>query len=268
MYTRNDIKALLDPLVAQFTPVSLKELNRVQLMDRADTKYVMHIEDLPGILREAVPKYQMLEVSGNRGRGYATHYFDSAAHKLYLMHHNGKAKRYKLRIREYSDTKQTFYELKSKNPKKRTVKTRIQYQNGLEQDKPLNPFYSFCPEVVENLEGVYQSLSVYFERITLIHAEQPERITLDTGLVFQHDKSEKSLLNLCVVEVKQPRDSLSAFAGILHRHKVYPLRVSKYCLGMILLHQDMKKNNFKPRMLRLQKILNKYNNNENLTRII
>ncbi len=258
--TRKDLDALLTPRVDQFAPVTLEELNRVQLMDRTDTKYVMHIADLPEILSEAVAQYKVLEVSGNRHRRYETHYFDSKGYQLYRMHHNGKASRYKLRIRKYTDTGQTFYELKSKNPKKRTIKIRRQYDGELHNHSILNPFRTFCPDAVDRLEGVHQSLSVCFDRLTLVHAEKPERITLDTGLLFYHGSTEKALLNLCVVEVKQPRDSSSSFASILHRHKTFPLRISKYCLGMILHHQELKKNNFKPRMLRLQKIVNKYNN--------
>ncbi len=257
---RNSLNDLLHPMVQSLKPVSLSELNRLQLMDRADTKYVMHIADLPGILREAAKEYAVLEVQGNRNRRYETIYFDSDDHLLYRMHHNGKAKRYKLRIRKYFDTGQTFFELKSKNPKSRTVKTRVMWQKPHEElNDPIEPFRSFCQPEVDRLHNIHESLKVHFDRITLMHDEKPERITIDTGLVLTRGNHQKHLLNLCIVEVKQPRDSSSPFARLMNQNKIFPMRISKYCLGMILHYQNLKRNNFKPRMLRLQKILKKHN---------
>jgi len=256
--SREGLDLLMTPLVDHLMPVTLQEMNRVQLMDRADTKYVMHIAGLPAVLREAENQYNVLEVSGNRNRRYETHYFDSADYGLYRMHHNGKARRYKLRIRRYVDTDQTFYELKSRNHKRRTVKTRVQVDGGKLQCDILAPFQSFCPKEIGRLDHILNSLTVHFDRLTLVHKEKPERITIDTGLVWNTGSSCRSLLNLCIVEVKQPRDSSSPFSRIMQQNRIFPLRISKYCLGMILHHQDLKKNNFKPRMLRLQKILNSY----------
>jgi hypothetical protein len=266
--SRESLDAVMAPLTASFPQVTLEEMNRVPLLDRNDTKYVMDVADLPAIMKEAVSLYNVLEVKGNRNRKYETIYFDSEDNLLYRMHHNGKASRYKLRIRRYLDTGQTFYELKAKNPKSRTVKTRIKYDGpSVEGDQLLAPFSTFCSRELELLEHPKSTLTVHFDRMTLMHATEPERITIDTGLELYADNDQKAIMNLCIVEVKQPRDRNSPFAQIMHRNRIFPMRISKYCLGMILLHQDLKMNNFKPRMLRLQKILNK-SNRDNLINII
>ena len=44
---------------------------------------------------------------------------------LYHDHHNGKLNRYKVRRRRYIDTDTEFLEVKLKNNKKRTIKSRI-----------------------------------------------------------------------------------------------------------------------------------------------
>lgn len=256
--SRESLDAMLSPCVESFLPVSLEEMSRVLLMDRADTKFVMHVADLPSVLQEAREQYSVLEVAGNRNRRYKTIYFDSEDYKLYRMHHNGKLRRYKLRIRKYQDTGQTFLELKSKNPKRHTEKTRMRYYGSGEDSDPLAPFRSFCRHEAELLGKAKESLRVEFDRITLVHNSKPERITIDTGLTLSSGNEQKELLNLCILEVKQPRDGGSPFSRIMLRKKIFPLRISKYCLGMIMHHEDLKKNNFKPRMMRLQKIMNKY----------
>jgi hypothetical protein len=37
--------------------------------------------------------------------------------------------------------------------------------------------------------------------------------------------------------------------------RVYPASFSKYCMGLLALTDDIKKNNFKPKLLNLKKIL-------------
>lgn len=256
--SRKSLEVMLAPLVESFQPVNLEEMSRVLLMDRADTKFVMHVADLPSVLQEAREQYSVLEVASNRNRRYKTIYFDSEDYKLYRMHHNGKLRRYKLRIRKYQDTGQAFLELKSKNPKRHTEKTRMRYYGSGEESDPMAPFRAFCRPEVEQLGKAKESLRVEFDRITLVHNSKPERITIDTGIILASGSEEKELLNLCILEVKQPRDASSPFSRIMFRGKIFPMRISKYCLGMMLHHDNLKKNNFKPRMMRLQKIMNKY----------
>ena len=100
-------------------------MDSVKLMDRTDTKFVFNIDILPAVLNEAKVFYKILDVEGNRISRYKTLYFDTQDFDLYNKHHSGKLNRYKVRHRTYVESSLGFLEVKFKNNKGRTLKTRI-----------------------------------------------------------------------------------------------------------------------------------------------
>ncbi len=248
-----------------FNPISLEEMEGIKLLDRLETKFVFHISLLPAILRKISDKYRILEIEGRRESMYETIYFDDDGFTLYRMHHNGKANRYKLRIRRYLDSNLAFYELKTKNQKRRSIKTRISCPDEIAKSKSLSPFLGFCCEAVDSLDNVHPSLKVNYSRITFVSSDLTERLTFDTRLKFDTETSEKLSDEICIAEVKQPGGGISPFVSLMHELHISPLRISKYCLGLITHYPDIKKNNFKPRLMRIARILkSNINNNNNI----
>ncbi len=106
-------------IVNSFEEISLGEIEKVAaLLDRIDLKFTINISELPEILEFVKPYYSALCIEDKRIMQYKSLYFDTADFNLYKIHHNGKLNRYKVRIREYSDTNTVFFETKFKNNKK------------------------------------------------------------------------------------------------------------------------------------------------------
>ena len=115
----------LRELAEKFSPISLQEMDSVALLNRRDTKFVMTNEQLLTALSALQNDYRILSVKGFRLNQYRTLYFDTADFDLYNLHINGRAERYKVRSREYMNSRTSFLEVKHKTRKGRTIKDRI-----------------------------------------------------------------------------------------------------------------------------------------------
>jgi hypothetical protein len=244
----------LQTLVGKFAPISLNEMDQAALLNRIDTKYVFPIDQLRWLLPECGQSYRILSVAGTRLNHYRTLYFDTPYFDLYLMHVNERAERYKIRSRQYTDSNDSFLEVKHKTRKDRTIKTRIATSSmietiSIEMDKWLSGIF---PLETRHLEPKIWNT---FTRITLVNQTRPERVTLDTDITFHWDNQEISLPDIVIAEVKTGQGSAdSPFIAQMHNNHIHPQGFSKYCLGISLLYHEVKKNNLKPKMLRIQKI--------------
>ena len=108
-----------------FKKITLEEMNAVSLMKRTDTKYIVNVNFLAPILEDLQKEYQVLEIDNRRIMNYSSVYFDTPEFKFYFDHHNGKVNRTKIRQRKYVDSELTFLEIKQKNGKGETNKSRI-----------------------------------------------------------------------------------------------------------------------------------------------
>jgi len=243
-------------IVETFESISLEEMDRVKLMNRTDTKFTFNISKLPAIFEEAKKYYYILEISDSRAMDYETKYFDTADFEMYRIHQSGKLNRYKVRRREYLISGINFLEVKFKTNKGRTVKKRIKKPKDQEH---------FNPESAEFLreKSPYTSSDLEvktinrFTRYTLVHKTAAERITIDLKLSFSNETDSVSLPFLVIAEVKQEGFSMNAqFIQILKKNRIYKQGMSKYCIGTTLLNKHLKHNNFKPKLLNLNKISN------------
>ena len=238
-------------ILNNFEATSLSEMDNVKLMNRIDTKYVFHKEKLPLLLERILSDYKVLEINGKRIMGYRNNYFDTSDFSLYKAHHNGKLNRYKVRIREYVESETRFTEVKFKNNKKKTKKKRILTDKFTEQEnsnflKEHSPFY------FSDLEN---KIDIEFQRFTLVHKTKNERATIDLNLKFSKNKNEYILHNTIIAEIKQESyNSSSELIRALHSLTIRKQRMSKYCIGIALINNDIKKNNFKEKILKIKKI--------------
>jgi hypothetical protein len=240
-------------LLCSFEPITLLEMENVKLLDRIDTKFIFNYNRLAIILDNIKEHYKVLNVNGVKQSRYETLYFDTNNFKLYHDHHNGHSRRYKVRYRKYVDSDIVFFEVKYKNNKGRTIKSRINLQsiNNVIEGKASKLLKEKTLLVPESLES---KLWVNYSRITLVNKISPERLTLDINLQFKKEENEIFYHNLVIAEVKQEKLRPSPFLKVMKKNKVREGGISKYCIGVVALVSNIKKNNFKLNLLTLNKL--------------
>lgn len=239
----------------QFDPITLAEMEGVKLMDRTDTKFTFNINELPSILEEAKTYYRILSVEGNRISRYKTLYFDTQDFDLYNEHHSGKLNRYKIRHRTYVESNLGFLEVKFKNNKGRTLKTRIKEVEVPELNTGkafefLKKMLPFDPLIL------LPKIWINYSRITLVNKTSAERLTLDLNLEFERNGKKQILDQLVIAEVKQDSKVASPFISIMRNKHIRQGSISKYCFGIASSYPEVKKNNFKQKLSNVKKIIN------------
>ncbi len=233
--------------------IQLNEMDQVKLMNRIDTKFWFHIEKLPEIFEMVKDDYYILEIKEQRKLTYSTVYFDTPEDSMYVAHHNGKLNRYKVRLRTYVDSGINFLEVKKKNNKGRTIKSRIESDdNPLLFQESHKEFVNLnCPYDCDDLSPVLRNI---FQRITLVNTNLNERCTIDLNLKFETEAEFLALNNLAIVEIKSDGfRSNSPLKKALHRAGVKKSGFSKYCIGRVLTNPLLKGNSFKPRIREIEK---------------
>ena len=241
-----------------FSTITLAEMDEVSLMNRTDTKFVFDVGLLPTVLNAAHPFYKSLEISGKRFSNYKTDYFDTNNFHMFTAHQNGKQNRYKIRYREYVGSNLSFLEVKFKNNKGKTLKSRIKSWVDFNRIKETDAFFleSKTPFSVNQLEHV---LTNEFSRVTLVSKTDKERLTIDFSLQFTKENTSKRLSNLVIAEVKQEKvNRNSKVMQVLKECGIRQASFSKYASGATLLNPQLKYNQFKSNMLYLNKIHKDY----------
>ncbi len=245
----------LSQLLNAYSPISLTEMDSVKLMDRTDTKFIFNLKHLPQVLTLAQQHYKVFEIHNTRISNYKTLYYDTVDFELYNKHHTGKLNRYKVRHRTYVDSNLGFLEVKYKNNKGKTFKSRIKEKNVL-----LN--WNTESETFLNLKTPYlpinlvPTLWVNYSRITLVSVESKERLTLDLNLEFIKNDNKQQLQTLVIAEVKQEKAKGSPFINIMKTMHIRQGSISKYCMAMAYTNPTIKTNRFKAKLLNIKKIVN------------
>ena len=239
----------LSKCLSTYSPISLDEMESVKLMNRVDTKYVCHANQLPAILSAAKEDYRVQEVAGKRIATYDTVYYDTADLQMYMRHHDQQLNRRKVRVRTYVDTGAEFLEVKKKNNRGRTKKKRIDYQLDTAVD-------FIAKHTPYNWSDLHPAERTAFERITLVNNAKTERLTIDFNLRFEAmDSHEKADLGPAVI-IELKRDGLkpSKMQHILRDLRIFPMKISKYCIGVAMTIPTVKHNRFKEKLVKLKKL--------------
>lgn len=246
---------MIQSVLDEYSPISLMEMSGVRLMNRIDTKYTTSLLLLPEFLRRLQADYFVQEINGKRIGSYHTMYLDTPDREMYLDHHNGRCTRMKIRVRAYLDTQMIFLEVKNKNNKGRTKKKRIRLpeMHGYDRKEAEVFLAEYAKYPLENLTPCQEN---GFLRITLVNKQKTERLTIDANLSFRNlsDGAEAHLDDLVIIELKQSGNHPSYAKSQLADLHIYPVGISKYCLGTILTVSEVKSNRFKEKMIQLNKI--------------
>lgn len=239
--------------------IQLAEMDKVRLMNRTDTKFWFHRNNLIDIFKAMQDDYFILSIDGITELPYRTEYFDTLMDDMYTAHHNGKLNRYKIRRRSYVSSGISFLEIKFKNNKGRTIKKRINTpitHNGFNdaEDAFLKEFSPF------SARDLAPSLLNEFSRITLVHKNFKERCTIDFNLRFKTSSHQKALNDLAILEIKSDgAPSGSPLRMFMRDQRIKSSGFSKYCIGRTYTSSNVKNNAFKPKIRMIEKTLKQVN---------
>jgi hypothetical protein len=240
-------------ILSSLEPISLSEMDGVSLMNRTDTKFVFRLDQLGGFLSEISKDYRVLDINGIRASKYETLYYDTPDFKMYKAHHRRKPSRFKIRHRIYVDSNLHYFEIKFKNNKGRTIKSRIKRkETDLIIDGKAEQFLN--EKTNFSAQNLFPKLWSNCSRITMVNKFSKERLTLDINLQFKNDFLEKNLPNVVIAEVKQEKLSPSPFIKLMKKNGVREGSISKYCFGVVFLYDQIKNNNFRPNLRFINKI--------------
>ncbi len=248
--------------LTRFMPTTLESLEGIKLLNRYDQKFVFHREKLNKFLNHLADTYQILEIDGQRLFGYETLYFDTDNYLLYHQHHNKKLNRYKVRCRHYQQSNQSFFEIKFKNNRSKTFKSRMPLP-GQEQLNRLSPATKDFAKAQmthtdQNLiNGLKPKLTVEYNRMTFANHLREERLTIDTDLAFKEINGQKlQVKDMVIAELKSEKASLNAeICQYLKSLDIHPATFSKYCMGIAQTRSDVKRNRFKGLLLNMNKFI-------------
>ena len=241
------------PIVTDFSPITLNEMDEVKLMSRTDTKFVFQLSKLPKLLLQLQPFYNVLTINSKVIHNYKSLYYDTEERKFYIDHHNSRINRNKIRFREYVDSGLTFLEVKLKNNKGRTIKKRMKVDVI---SKELSKEHTkYIEKIIGKQLQVNAKQWINFSRLTFVHKIQKERLTIDINLSFKNEKKSGDFRDIVIAEVKQERMSRkSDFMRIAKEMSILPMRLSKYCISTMQLWKNIKQNRFKKKQLFINKL--------------
>jgi hypothetical protein len=245
----------LEHILSNFKPITLAEMDQVQLMNRTDTKFMISYDVLLTILANLPPSYRILEIDGVRQSRYETLYYDNENFHHYIAHQNGKKNRFKFRKRKYVESDLAFFEIKNKTNSGRTIKSR--YKIGEIESQLDEQARTFVQTKIGKEEPLEPKLWNNFKRITFVNESVPERLTIDCDIRFFTGDRQVDLPHLVIAELKQENvNRHSPFMAQLKARLIRPDSISKYCLGVALLFKNVKSNTFKEKILKINKIAN------------
>lgn len=239
----------------RFAPITLDEMKDIRLMNRMDTKFVTTIPRLMSLLSMAEEAYYVQDNKGERNAEYRTLYFDTSRHDMFRVHQAGHANRQKLRFRTYVSSHLQFMEVKTKNNHGRTKKKRMTVSNTDLTAEEKRVFLHQCLHY--DIDRMHPALLNEFHRITLVNKAKTERLTIDTGLQFQNQKTglATALDDLVVIELKRDGLQPSPVLEMLRQLHIHPHGFSKYCMGLAMTDPSLPVNQMKLKLRDVEKIM-------------
>lgn len=226
-------------VLQSFAAITLNQLNaQASLMNRIESKYLIHEQELWDLLKELQQDFHILEIGGAKVFTYDNIYMDTMGLDFYHAHNNGDLDRIKMRTRHYIESGLSYFEFKQK---KGSMMRKFRYDIDIAQHGVLDTTaYEFMNDVYRSLYNenfaalVFPSLRTGYQRCTLVHKSTAEKITIDFNVSasqIREGSETFNLNNLVIVEFKaetkdSPTKEIFAKYGMLASKAC-----SKYCLG-------------------------------------
>jgi len=236
---------LASSTLERLAPVGLDELDATAaLLTRRDRKYIVPAGVAAQVVERLAPVSRVLEIDGRRWFRYESVYFDTPDRVSYLAAARRRPRRFKVRTRSYLDTGRCLLEIKTRDPRGRTVKRRHEHPIAMRDD--LDPsgraFVGACPLIGERSDAFEPALITDYSRATLLVGAAGVRVTLDRDLRAQAAVGPiASLSGMVIIETKtggRPSEADRVLWSLGHR----PTRVSKFGTSLAVLHPDLPSN--------------------------
>lgn len=243
--------------IADLPPITLAEVDGVaSLQRRFDHKFLVAVARVPDLLACLGDSVRVLEVAGRRTTAYTSTYFDTPDLRTYRDHLQGRRRRFKVRTRHYGDPTRAMLEVKCKGHRRQTIKHRWPHP-GPVIDVLDARARALVAEALDEQYGLaaipelHPIATTRFRRITLADVAAAERVTIDLELRIEANGRAAELGHThAVVETKSPL-RLGAAARTIKAMGLRPQRVSKYCIGVVAAHDDLRGNPWLPALRRL-----------------
>ena len=230
-------------------PVGLLDINQdAELLTRTDRKYVVTNAELDAFVENFADGCSVLHIGARRSFGYSSTYHDTPDRRLHRDTAYRRPKRFKVRVREYTDTGVAMLEVKAKNGRGRTVKHRVDLSKlagplHAPHDRLTAEMRTYVDAVVDTdlTDRLEPTLRVDFRRTTLLAPAGDSRCTIDLGLHTEDPDGNALDPDVIVIETKSDSRA-SAFDRWLWAHGVRPTPLSKYCTSMAALDASLPAN--------------------------
>ena len=245
----------------QIPTINLIDLEKdAALLKRFDEKYLVDTDHIENFLSESSSNLSILQIDKLREFQYSSTYYDSESLTSWRDHIQGKRRRFKCRVREYSNSNDSFVEVKLKGNKGETIKSRKRLNASLDSSNLRNYLDSVLVSMGYSRyeEELVPVLQVNYKRKTFLASVTNEKITVDSEIWFHNllnDASENLGENVHILEIKSNRID-SNFRATLLKQGNRPSSLSKYILGTVLTNPNVSKNLYLPLIRSLSKIRN------------
>lgn len=214
------------------------------LQTRVDRKYLVTPAVFAEFLARLGGRMKVLDINGRRLFQYESVYFDTPELLAYHQHVGGRRRRFKVRTRTYVDSAESMLEVKTAGGRDETVKDRHPYQLGERYE--LTPW---AREVVGDrlgdtavAERLKLSLVSRYHRATLVEPATGSRLTCDVDLDFEDPEGRQAGPDDLVLIESKTSGVASLADRTLWRLGHRPATVTKYCVGLALLHPGLRAN--------------------------
>jgi hypothetical protein len=227
---------------------------------RFDHKFLLSRDNFLEFSNKSSNGFSLLTIDGQNQFTYQTEYFDTDDLELYFDHARRRKRRYKVRIRNYKETKRTRLEVKAHLGNSQTQKFVMEDVTSL-GDQACN----FIGQVFgavhpgQRLHHFAESFSTVaktqFERMTFVNEQNHEKVTIDVNLSLTANGQRFDLPeNMFLVEVKT-RSPNSNFLREMRKSRFEQTQFSKYCAAIELA------NEFRPRVTKRKDLEKLFPNN-------
>lgn len=232
-----------------------------QLMRRVDRKYRIGADHIGELLRLIEPHYSLVQTGMHDEAVYMNRYWDGRDNPFFHAHRVRKPRRFKFRQRTYAADGRSFWELKERQATGYTRKMRLETEMGNDHkgaQEALSRLWNrtgFDPPC-----GIHPKLDIHYKRLTFVHANGHERLTLDydlrlstpspiDGTNASHSSPATAIQStgstcpehkwLCshglyILELKQNRPGPSVLDTLRRARSLQAISFSKYYIGSLL----------------------------------
>lgn len=225
--------------------VGLAELDaQAALLTRRDRKYVVPVPVAVRLLDAVASTARILEIDGRRRFRYESVYFDTPDRTSYLTAARKRPRRFKVRTRAYLDTGRCVLEVKTRDPRGRTVKT--QHAHTLDGRTSLAPadreLVAAVPEIGPAGEVLAPVLTTRYTRVTLLLGADGARSTVDTEVTAVAPDGRHAVLEGMVVIETKAAGAPTVVDRLLWSWGHRPVRISKFGTGLAALFPELPSN--------------------------